>query len=204
MIRFVYKAVQYAWVVMSSSCCSALFRIKLWLNGVDFGRNVKSMKAVTGLVVNRKAGKVVIGDNVVFNNYGDQSWYCKCKLMVREGASLSIGNDVGMNGVLIYCNESISIGNYVKIGGGTRIFDTDHHSLDYMARREYAKDAMGCVSRPITIEDDVFIGAGCIVGKGVTIGARSIVAAGSVVVKNIPSGEIWGGNPARFIRKITE
>lgn len=55
---------------------------------------------------------------------------------------------------------------------------------------------------PIKIEDDVFIGARTIITKGVTIGAKSIVAAGSVVVCNIPSGEIWGGNPAKFIMKI--
>lgn len=55
---------------------------------------------------------------------------------------------------------------------------------------------------PIVIEDDVFIGAHCIISKGVTIGARSIVAAGSVVVKSIPPDEVWGGNPARFIKKV--
>jgi acetyltransferase-like isoleucine patch superfamily enzyme len=48
----------------------------------------------------------------------------------------------------------------------------------------------------------VFIGARCIILKGVTIGEKSIVAAGSVVTKNIPEGEVWGGNPAKFIKKI--
>lgn len=64
------------------------------------------------------------------------------------------------------------------------------------------KNVDGTVSKPITVEDDVFVGANCIIGKGVTIGARSIIAAGSVVVKSIPKDEIWGGNPTRFIRKI--
>ena len=59
----------------------------------------------------------------------------------------------------------------------------------------------GTKTSPIVIEDDVFIGANSIICKGVHIGARSIIAAGSVVVKDIPRDEVWGGNPARFIRK---
>ena len=57
-------------------------------------------------------------------------------------------------------------------------------------------------AKPVVIEDDVFVGTHCIICKGVRIGNRSIVAAGSVVVKDIPNGEVWGGNPAKFIRKI--
>lgn len=54
----------------------------------------------------------------------------------------------------------------------------------------------------MVIEDNVFIGARCIILKGVTIGENSIVGAGSVVTKSIPANEIWAGNPAKFIRKI--
>lgn len=54
----------------------------------------------------------------------------------------------------------------------------------------------------VTIEHDAFIGAGCIILKGVTIGACSIVGAGSVVTKNVPANQIWAGNPAKFIRNI--
>ena len=58
-----------------------------------------------------------------------------------------------------------------------------------------------CIA-PVIIEDTVFIGAKCIILKGVTIGQNSIVGAGSVVTKSIPADEIWGGNPAKFIRKL--
>ena len=54
----------------------------------------------------------------------------------------------------------------------------------------------------VHIGNHVFIGTRCIITKGVTIGDKSIVAAGSVVVSDIPSGEVWGGNPAQFIRNI--
>ena len=59
-------------------------------------------------------------------------------------------------------------------------------------------------SKPITIEDDVWIGANSTVCGGVTIGKGSIIGAGSVVNKDIPSGVIAAGNPCRVIRKITE
>jgi len=54
------------------------------------------------------------------------------------------------------------------------------------------------------IQEGAFVGASSIILKGVTIGKHSIVAAGSVVSKSIPAGEIWGGNPAKFIRKTEE
>ena len=55
---------------------------------------------------------------------------------------------------------------------------------------------------PVVIENNVFIGAHCIILKGVSIGENSIIGAGSVVTKNVPANQIWAGNPAKFIRKI--
>ncbi|MBD8490085.1 hypothetical protein IFO69_15110 [Echinicola sp. CAU 1574] len=57
-------------------------------------------------------------------------------------------------------------------------------------------------NRGINIEDGVWIGGHCIILKGVTIGERSVIGAGSVVSKNIPKNEVWAGNPAKFIKKI--
>lgn len=54
--------------------------------------------------------------------------------------------------------------------------------------------------QPITLGRDVWLGANCVVLKGVNIGDRAIVGAGSVVTKSIPSGEIWAGSPARKIK----
>ena len=60
----------------------------------------------------------------------------------------------------------------------------------------------GVKCAPIKIEEDVFIGAGCIVLKGVTIGKGSVIGAGSVVTKMVPAGQVWAGNPARYIRDV--
>ncbi len=55
---------------------------------------------------------------------------------------------------------------------------------------------------PIKIDEDVFIGAGWIVVRGVTIGKGSVIGAGSVVTKMVPAGQVWAGNPARYIRDV--
>lgn len=60
----------------------------------------------------------------------------------------------------------------------------------------------GGATSPVVIKDGAFIGAHCIILKGVTIGENSIVGAGSVVTKSIPDGEIWAGNPVKFIRRV--
>lgn len=73
--------------------------------------------------------------------------------------------------------------------------------MNYKERRNSELNEIAKTS-PVIIEDDVFIGTGVLIGKGVTIGARSIIAAGSVVVKSVPADELWGGNPAKFIKKI--
>ena len=124
------------------------------------------------------------------------------KIVVRPNAELTIGNQSGVSNVLIHCYNNINIGDYVNIGDGTMIFDTNFHSTSWQDRADRTIDIQKAKSAPIHIGDYVFIGARCIIGKGVTIGDKSIVAAGSVVTRDIPAGEIWGGNPAKFIKKI--
>lgn len=77
--------------------------------------------------------------------------------------------------------------------------DTDAHPMDYIARRNGSEDTK---SAPIVIEDDAWIGAQCIILKGVTIGARSIIGAGSIVTRSIPSDCVAAGNPCKVIRKL--
>ena len=86
--------------------------------------------------------------------------------------------------------------------------DTNAHQLDYLARRgqksinkEDKATIVQCA--PIVIENDVWIGANCIVLKGVTIGARSVIGAGSLVTKSIPADCIAAGNPCKVIRRLS-
>lgn len=201
MLRFIYKSLQYGFVLFDSYICTLRFKIILILNEVKYGEGIKCYNSTPKLHINRK-GYLSLGKNVIFNSYTDHSWNSKCKLLVLKDAELTIGDNSGMNGVMVYCSKRVTIGDNVKIGGGSRISDSNHHSLDYLKRRDAKQDASNAISSPITIGNDVFIGANCYIGKGVTIGDRSIIAAGSVVVKSIPPDEIWGGNSAKLIRKL--
>lgn len=150
-----------------------------------------------------KNAKITIGDEVTIasglNNGIDTS--CGSKINVKDNAKLEIGDHTGMTNVVIQCHESVTIGSYVNIGCRTMIFDTDFHSLDWHDRKD-GTDIAKRKKSPVIIKNLAFIGAHSIILKGVTIGEKSIIGAGSVVSKNVPDGEIWAGNPARFIRKI--
>ena len=119
---------------------------------------------------------------------------------LKEHSVLKIGNRVGISNAAIVCHERVTIGDRTLIGGGVKIYDTDFHSLDYKVRGDYANEV--AKTKPVTIGEDVFVGAHSIILKGVTIGDRSIVGAGSVVTKDIPADEVWAGNPAKCIRKL--
>ena len=88
--------------------------------------------------------------------------------------------------------ESIIIGDACMIAHGVYISDADWHGI-YDRAIPVGKTA------PIVLEDNVWIGDRAVVGKGVTIGKNSIVAAGAVVVKDVPANVVVGGNPAKII-----
>ena len=111
------------------------------------------------------------------------------------GAQIIIGNHVGISGCTISAENSITIGSHVLLGSGCLITDSDAHPIDPDERRLGGKGK----SKPILIEDDVFIGARAIVLKGVTIGKGSVVGAGTVVTKSVPPYSIVAGNPAKVI-----
>lgn len=122
------------------------------------------------------------------------------KIDVAENACLTIGDHSGISNTTISCMKEIRIGSYVKIGGGCLLMDSNHHSLNWKSRMEYVTDKEDTKSDAVIIGDHVFIGARSIICKGVKIGNKAIVAAGSVVVTDIPESEIWGGNPAKRIK----
>lgn len=156
------------------------------------------------VMVARGAKGMSIGKNFAMNNgiKGNPiGCYERCTFLVDRGCSLTIGNNVGISQTALIAHADITIGDNVKIGGGTCVYTSDFHSLNKDLRRT-GDDLKNRKSAPITIENDAFIGARCIILKGVTIGENSIVGAGSVVTKSIPANEIWTGNPAKFIRKI--
>ncbi|NDV42642.1 acyltransferase [Muricauda sp. 40Bstr401] len=150
-------------------------------------------------------GKIILGSHVSFNSgksYNPIGGDTQMILKTTAGSTIEIGDFTGISNAAIVCFDSITIGKHVKIGGSVKIYDTDFHHLNFLNRRARETDVP--ITKPVVLKDDCFIGAHSIILKGVTVGERSIVGAGSVVTKSIPDGEIWAGNPAKFIKKIEE
>ena len=184
-------------------------RLYFRLKGIEFGKNMLAYNKV--YLTGYKQGPITIGDDFHLTSGDGINPICRnIRACIHRGspqATISIGNDVGMSSPCIWINERLTIGDHVKIGGNCVILDTDTHQIDYLTRRgEKSADVNDITtivqSALITIEDDVWIGANCIILKGVTIGARSIIGAGSVVTKSIPADCIAAGNPCKVIREL--
>ena len=127
----------------------------------------------------------------------------------REGSVVVIGNNTFIGGSTLVCADRIEIGDDVLISWGCTIVDHDSHAILWADRaddvREYyvgKKNWDKVATSPVKVGNKAWIGFNSIVLKGVTIGERSIVAAGSIVTRDVPDDTIVGGNPARVIRRI--
>ena len=185
MLRLKYSSKYYRW----------LFRKK----GITFGNNMSIMGRISVIGM----GKIVIGDNFYMSS-GEHINPISSNLQASfftdsPNAKIRIGDNVGMSSTRIWIHKELTIGNNVKIGGGVLLIDTDCHPIDYSVRRNSNE---GTCSAPIVIEDDVWIGAQSTILKGVTIGARSIIGAGSVVTKSIPADCIAAGNPCKILKTL--
>ena len=138
-------------------------------------------------------------------------------LVCKSSGRIEIGNYswVGDN-VHIQCLDHIKIGHYVGIGDNTVIVDNSGHPIEpedrVKHRMRVAPGGPGypglgdgselSESAPIIIEDVAWIGANCLVLKGIKVGEGSIVARNSVVTKDVPSFTIVGGNPAKVVKEL--
>ena len=114
-------------------------------------------------------------------------------------ARLSLGDRVGLSSSIIVSGNSIEIGEDTILGAGSMVLDNDFHALGpgFSWLTEYSKN-----SQPVKIGRGCFIGARSIILKGVTLGDRVIIGAGSVVTKDVPAFSIAAGNPARVVGTI--
>jgi acetyltransferase-like isoleucine patch superfamily enzyme len=97
--------------------------------------------------------------------------------------------------------RSIRIGKHCLLAGGVSVLDMDGHPVDAAQRRAGEPTPPDAIA-PVVIGDDVWIGGGALILKGVTIGERAIVAARSVVTKDVPPDTVVAGNPARVVREF--
>lgn len=200
---FLTKAFNKVLLMIYNMFASILTWHRLRVNNVQYNKGFKS-NGVPVIHV-KKSGKFKIGkgfnmnNGKYFNQIGRQQ---PCYFIVGEKAELTIGNNVGISGAAIVCMNNIKLGDNVKIGGNTAIYDTDFHSLNANDRIKPIEDRSFISTKPIIISNNVFIGAHTIILKGVSIGENSIIGAGSVVSKAVPANEIWAGNPAKFIKNV--
>lgn len=121
------------------------------------------------------------------------------KVTFLEKANITIGTGCSMNhNVIIQGREKVVLGNYVTLSQGVMILDGGLSESDVI--RGVKVKSHSC--RPVIIEDHAWIGAGAIILPGVTIGKSAIVGAGSVVTKNVQSGWLVAGAPAKPIRQL--
>lgn len=143
--------------------------------------------------------RLIIGDNVALHG---MSTFIGAKVFERP--TLIIGNNTHLGyqvGITVGCD--IQIGSNVLIGNRVGIFSYDLHPLD-PAERIANKPAPKESSKPILIEDNVWIASNSVILKGVTIGRGSVVANSSVVTKNVPPYVVVAGNPARIVKYLDE
>ena len=166
-------------------------------------RKVKMGKKchLNGKVIFKGRRGIQIGDKCILNSglrKNALTGFLYTSIGTTGGGSVIIGNNVGISNSCISSQCSITIEDNVKIGNSCTIIDTDFHSI----YSEHRNDADYIVKKPIVIKKNAWIGCNSIILKGVVIGENSVVAAGSVVTKSIPDNEVWGGNPAKFLKKI--
>lgn len=130
---------------------------------------------------------------------------------LAHGGAVGIGCDCYIgNDTRIWSGARVTIGNNVLIAHNVNIFDNLTHPLGWQERREHFRaiaghghpDTIDLQDAPVHVGNDVWIGAYSLILKGVTIGDRAIVAAGSVVTRDVAADTLVAGNPARSIRSL--
>ncbi|BCX48312.1 transferase hexapeptide repeat-containing protein [Haloferula helveola] len=148
--------------------------------------------------VRRKgSGRVILGDHVTVNAARWANWLGTPGAMilsVEDGAVLRIRRGAGVSSSQIIANVEIDIGEDSMLGAGCLLCDSDMHEVPLGSGKPVS-------AAPIRIGKGVFVGARCIILKGVTIGDGAVVGAGSVVVRNVPPHTTVAGNPARPVGK---
>jgi acetyltransferase-like isoleucine patch superfamily enzyme len=168
-------------------------------DGVTIGKDASVWRY---RMVPAEGGYITVGDRCVLHS----RLVCE-----KPGARIVIGDDTFISRSVITAATSISLGNHVMVSWGCVITDHDSHSLDWRIRRrdiglwrQGEKDWSAVATQPVEIHDNAWIGVNSVILKGVTIGLGSVVAAGSVVTRDVAPFTLVAGNPARVLRELPE
>lgn len=159
-------------------------------------------KGLPSILVHKTA-VVTIGSFTTINssNYGYHiNMHSSCKLYAdRPYAIIKIGNNCRIHGTCIHAFNKIIIGNNCLIAANTQIIDGNGHLLSF----ENPSNRINTTDngKEIHIGDDVWVGSNCIILGGTKIGNGAVISAGSIVKGTIPPKSIYGGNPAKLIKR---
>ncbi len=177
-------------------------RSRIWkYRALSTCRRVSGSPTILQPVLFIGKGAIVLGENVEFG-WPDSalfySGYCHVEASTPE-SRIELGDGVQVNNNAFIKSEGpgIRIGARALLGCYVEIFDSDFHDLRPDRRRDGTPKMA-----PVELGEDVFVGDGAKILKGVKIGAHSVIGAGSVVSTSIPAGVIAAGNPARVIRAL--
>ena len=195
------QLISRVWFKMLKEWWQLTVPVRLRAQGVELGKDVHFYgMPIVGMA---KDSLIRIGDRVVlcsdsrFTALGVN--HPVVLRTLRPGAEIVIGNDCGISGGSICAAIRVELGNECLLGANVTIADTDFHSIK-PARRRLNNNPQEIGAAPVRIEDNVFIGTGALVLKGVRIGRNSVIGASSVVTKDVPPNSIAAENPAKIIR----
>jgi len=174
----------------------SLVRLHLQLrrHGVSYGKGLRGNPCI---IINK--GKIELGAHVFLNSCPSGEPFRTGLMTYFPSSRIKIGDNCSLNGTLIYSRKEVIIGDNCLFGPGVIVLDNDSHntSIDPLVRRT------GKIQEsPVVIGNNVWIGMRSIVMKGVNLGENSIIAAGSIVTNDVPSNQLFGGNPAKFIKAL--
>lgn len=181
------------------SILRSLYQIKAcWyrLKGIKIGKGV----FISGFpyFYKKRGAMIKIGDGVTLHSKKKYNTLISLPAsisVVESGAIVEMKENSGMSGSKIVCANRVSIGRNTMIGPDTMIYDCKEH--EYSPKNGW-RSISKRIGSPIIIGDNCFIGARCIILKGVTIGDNCVISAGTVINKDVPAGHIAYGNPAVY------
>ncbi len=208
-----FYIIKYGWETAAFAGNYLLYKLGIFRN-VKAGANLHILSPLC-FKAELPEGFITVGD--------DFTAYYKCSFNAWDKGRITFGNccSVG-SGTKIDCREAVTLGNNVLISWDVLIADYDPHPIDPVLRAQemeyshymtfprfsqkappvFDRKAYQFKTKPVVIEDNVWIGARAIIMKGVTIGQGSVVAAGAVVTKDVPPFSIAAGNPAVVVKNI--
>ena len=181
-----------------------IYRFKRWLNTYytrqivipqfdSVGKGFSILKPHTLKIFGRN---IHAGDNLHIISSKEKPVNLSCWNSKQQQGNITIGNNVLISpGVSISSAEHVYIGDNSMIAAGAYISDSDWHHI-YNRTRPFR------CSKKIELHENCWIGYGAIITKGIRIGRNSVVAAGSVVIEDVPDNTVVGGNPAKKIKEI--